>query len=140
MRSELEVFNACKSGRNYCDVYLRRHPNGVYLKDVMSLIDNFDWSECSSISDLRNYLKKHKNGHHASEAEHRLEVFALRDRASWENCKDLKSYEQYLAEFPEGAYRKQAEEKVQSIKSKITTFQVVGAFIIVGLLIVLLAI
>lgn len=139
-RTEEEVFNSCRLGRNNCYSYLKRHPQGKYKKEVISLIDDFDWADCKSISSYRSYLKKYKYGNHAQEAKDKLDEYDRRDSAAWTVCSDLRSYEDYLKSFPEGSYKKEAEEKINTIKSRITTFQVIGGVIIAGLLIALIVI
>lgn len=139
MRSEKEVFEACRLGRSYCDEYLKRHPQGKYKKEVYSLIDDYDWAGCKTISSYRSYVKKYKYGNHTKEAQLKLDDYDRRDLAAWNACSDLKSYEKYIADFPEGAHRKEAEEKRDSIKSRITTFQVIGGIVITGVLIALIA-
>ena len=139
-RTEEEVFNQCRQGKSYCEVYLRRHPQGKYKKDVLSLIDDFDWANCKSVSSYRSYLKKYKYGNHTQEAKDKLDEYERRDSAAWSACSDLRSYEHYVKNYPEGSHKKEAEDKINTIKGRITTFQVIGGVIIAGLLIALIVI
>lgn len=139
-RTEEEIFDQCKRGKSYCEAYLRRHPQGKYKKEVLSLIDDFDWAVCKSVSSYRYYLKKYKYGNHTQEAKDKLEEYERRDSAAWSACTDLRSYEHYVKNYPDGSHKKEAEEKINTIKGRITTFQVIGGVIIAGLLIALIVI
>ncbi len=139
-RTEEEVFNQCHLGQGYCEAYLRRHPLGKYKEEVFSLIDDFSWAKCKSISSYRSYLKKYKSGNHTEEAKAKLEEYDRRDSSAWSSCSDLRSYELYVKNFPEGSHKKEANDKIKTIKDRITTFQVLGGLIIAGLLIALILI
>lgn len=139
-RTEEEVFNQCRQGKSYCNAYLRRHPQGKYKKEVISLIDDFDWATCKSVSSYRHYLKTHRYGNHAQEAKDKIDEYERRDSAAWSSCTDLRSYEQYVKNYPDGLHKKEAQDKINTIKGRITTFQVIGGVIIAGLLIALIVI
>jgi hypothetical protein len=139
-RTEEEVFNQCRQGKSYCNAYLRRHPQGKYKKEVISLIDDFDWATCKSVSSYRHYLKNHRYGNHAQEAKDKIAEYERRDSAAWSSCTDLRSYEQYVKNYPDGLHKKEAQDKINTIKGRITTFQVIGGVIIAGLLIALIVI
>ena len=138
-RTEEDLYGVCSSSEESCRYYIKRHPNGKFIKEVQHYIDDYGWKNCRSIADYRKYVNNHKFGDsHYDEAMLYIKIYEERDAAAWSECKTLASYKKYLEEFTYGLHRKEAEEKLQHVNSRITIMQIFGAVVIVGMIALLI--
>lgn len=102
-RSEIEYYNSCKSTSD-CYDYLRIFPSGKYADKVEQKIEEFAYSECSSLQDLDKFISQYPNT--------RFDIISKREEIVFKTAKSVNEIRIYLSKYPKAKYREQALKRI----------------------------
>ena len=114
-RREAAAFEEARGGgRNEIQEFLRRHPNGLFVRDAQRLLrqaqDADDFAQAQSMNTpaaWQLYLATHPGGAHASTARERLTAFEDTAFADVLSSKNPKAAAVFLNDYPESPRREE---------------------------------
>ena len=87
----------------------------VIAKELKKKDDNA-FRSCSNINDYQNYIRKHPNGAHVSEAKSKINELRLKtDNEQFAGCKTIDDYQHYLSAFSSPLHKEEAIQKIEDI-------------------------
>ena len=141
LRTDKEQYNDCRTIYDF-SLYIYRNPNGKYVQEAQSKLEDLIYNKCNTISKCENYLKRYPNGRYSKQVGEKKENLMYRECDSIDKCaKYIECYPKgrYLAEvngiienrvntcstiidcnaylklYPNGKYSKQIEEKKEDL-------------------------
>ncbi|MCB9053669.1 MAG: SUMF1/EgtB/PvdO family nonheme iron enzyme [Lewinellaceae bacterium] len=86
--------------------------------------DEAAWLKAAALDTVAgydDYLDAFPNGHHAEEAEERMEELEQQDEEAWQqaaNSKSVVGYRRYIRHSPKGKYVREARRRIQEMKER----------------------
>lgn len=107
MKSESQIFNACKTVADY-EKYKKQFPGGKYASIVESKIENIEFNSCKTTQDCKKFKEKYPNSS--------LPINTKWEDCYYSQCNTIEFLNGYLKAYPSGRYRLQAEERIDKLE------------------------
>lgn len=103
MKSESQIFNACKTVADY-EKYKKQFPGGKYTSTVDSRIENLEFNSCKTTQDCKKFKEKYPNTS--------LPIDTKWEDCYYNQCNTIELLNSYLKAYPNGRYKSKAEERI----------------------------
>ncbi|MDE6538498.1 MAG: hypothetical protein K2M13_10770 [Muribaculaceae bacterium] len=104
LRDEKDYFSSIKNLQD-CYDYRRIFPGGKFTAQVNSKVEEYEYSECSSLEDLQKFSIRYPST--------KFDITSKREEIIFKSCKTIEDYKYYIANY--STYKKEAEKRIDDL-------------------------
>lgn len=104
LRDEKGYFSSIKNLQD-CYDYRRIFPGGKFTLQVNSKVEEYEYSECSSLEDLQKFSIRYPST--------KFDIQLKREEIIFKSCKTIEDYKSYIANY--ATYKKEAEKRIDDL-------------------------
>ena len=104
LRDEKGYFSSIKNLQD-CYDYRRIFPGGKFTVQVNSKVEEYEYSECSSLEDLQKFSIRYPST--------KFDITSKREEIIFKSCKTIEDYKYYIANY--STYKKEAEKRIDDL-------------------------
>ncbi|WP_301096275.1 hypothetical protein [Bacteroides acidifaciens] len=104
LRDEKGYFSSIKNLQD-CYDYRRIFPEGKFTLQVNSKVEEYEYSECSSLEDLQKFSIRYPST--------KFDIQSKREEIIFKSCKTIEDYKSYIANY--STYKKEAEKRIDDL-------------------------
>ena len=104
LRDEKGYFSSIKNLQD-CYDYRRIFPGGKFTLQVNSKVEEYEYSECSSLEDLQKFSIRYPST--------KFDIQSKREEIIFKSCKTIEDYKSYIANY--STYKKEAEKRIDDL-------------------------
>lgn len=104
LRDEKGYFSSIKNLQD-CYDYRRIFPNGKFIAQVNSKVEEYEYQECSSLEDLQKFVIRYPST--------KFDIQSKREEIIFKSCNTIDDYKSYIAKY--STYRKEAEKRIDDL-------------------------